>query len=194
MEKVVLYLRVSTEKQDEENQKLQLEEYCKKSKLEISNIYIDKISGKNENRKALNELFKDAHKKLFDVVLVWALDRFSRAGILHTLLKLKELENLGIKFHSYTQPHLSSMGFGRDLYIAFISDFAKIEAENISIRTKAGLQRAKKEGKTLGRPKVKFNIELLEELRLKGLSYREIAKELGVSYVTVYNYVKKTNI
>ena len=190
---VALYLRVSTDKQEEENQHYQLKEYCEKSKYYVVKVYRDKVSGKNTSRKAFDELFIDANKKLFDIVIVWSLDRFSRAGILHTLLKLKELDNLGIKFHSYTQPHISSMGYGRDLYIAFVSDFAKVEAENISTRTKAGLERARRQGKVLGRPKKRLDLDQIKKLRKQGLSYRKIADQLKISYVTVYKYVNKTN-
>ena len=94
--KVVIYVRVSTNKQEVENQLLQLREYSKKSNYEVFKEYIDIISGKEDSRPSYDLMFKDAHKKLFDLVLFWDLSRFSRSGTLFTLQKLKELEKLGI--------------------------------------------------------------------------------------------------
>ena len=91
--KVAIYARVSTDKQETKNQLIELREYSKKSDWEIFNEYVDVISGKEEKRPQYDKLFRDAHKKKFDVVLFWALDRFSRSGTLFTLQKLKELTN-----------------------------------------------------------------------------------------------------
>ncbi len=75
--------------------------YCNKSNHEIFKEYVDIISGKETSRPAYDSMFIDAHKKLFDLLLFWDLSRFSRAGTLFTLQKLKELENLGIDWESY---------------------------------------------------------------------------------------------
>ena len=88
-----------------------------------------------------------------DVVLFWDLSRFSRAGTLHTLQKLKELENLGIDWESYQEPYFKSVGQFKDVVLSVISTIAKMEREKISKRTIAGLVNAKKKGKKLGRPK-----------------------------------------
>ena len=80
----------------------------------------------------------------FDLVLFWALDRFSRSGTLYTLQKLKELENLGIKWESYTEPYFSSIGEFKDVVLSIMSTLAKMEREKISQRTKAGLELSKK--------------------------------------------------
>lgn len=151
--KVAIYIRVSTDKQEAENQLIQLREYVKKESWEIYKEYIDIISGKETSRPEFDKLFLDAHKKLFDIVLFWDLSRFSRAGTLFTLQKLKELENLNISWHSYQDRYLSSVGQFRDVVISILSTLAKIEREKISERTKAGLDRLKSKGKKLGRPK-----------------------------------------
>ena len=142
--KVAIYCRVSTTKQEADNQLIQLREYCKKSNYEIFKEYIDIISGKENSRPTYDQMFKDAHKKLFDLVLFWDLSRFSRAGTLFTLQKLKELENLGIDWESYQEPYFKSVGQFKDVVLSIISTVAKIEREKISERTKAGLQRSKK--------------------------------------------------
>jgi len=85
--KVSIYVRVSTEKQELENQLRDLREYCKKQKWDIYREYQDIVTGKEikENgRPGFTELFKDAHQKKFDLVLFWDLSRFSRAGTLYT--------------------------------------------------------------------------------------------------------------
>ena len=137
-------------------------------------------------------MFKEAHQKKFDIVLVWKLDRFSRAGISYTLQKLKELDNLGIGFISYQEQYLNtSEGNLRDLVLSILSYVASIEAENISSRTLAGLERARSEGKVLGRPKLRIDPKQIKNLRKQGMSYRKIAKQLNVSYVSIFNSIKK---
>ena len=140
-------------------------------------------------------MFKEAHQKKFDIVLVWKLDRFSRAGISYTLQKLKELDNLGIGFISYQEQYLNtSEGNLRDLVLSILSYVASIEAENISSRTLAGLERARSEGKVLGRPKLRIDPKQIKNLRKQGMSYRKIAKQLNVSYVSIFNSVKLMSV
>jgi hypothetical protein len=93
--RVAIYVRVSTKGQELENQLLQLRDYAKNSNWTVTKEYSDVISGKEDKRPSYDQLFNDAHKKLFDVILFWDLSRFSRSGTLFTLQKLKELENLG---------------------------------------------------------------------------------------------------
>ena len=149
--KIAIYVRVSTDKQEVENQLLQLRAYCDKSNYEIYEEYVDVISGSTISRPSYDLMFADAHKKLFDVVLFWDLSRFSRAGTLFTLQKLKELENLGIDWESYQEPYFKSAGQFKDVVLSIISTIAKIEREKISERTKAGLERARKNGKPIGK-------------------------------------------
>lgn len=151
--KVALYVRVSTEKQEAENQLIQLREYCVKNNYEIYKEYVDVISGKENSRPYYDKMFIAAHKRLFKLVLFWDLSRFSRAGTLFTLQKLKELENLNVDWESYQEPYIKSVGQFKDVVLSVISTVAKIEREKISDRTKAGMNRAKKEGRLAGRPR-----------------------------------------
>lgn len=145
--KVALYIRVSTDKQDGLNQAIALKEYCNKSNYEIFNEYIDVISGKETTRPAHDLMFFHAHQKQFNLVLFWDLSRFSRAGTLYTLQKLKELENLGIDWESFQEPYFKSAGQFKDVVLSVVATVAKIEREKISERTKAGLKTAKNVGK-----------------------------------------------
>jgi len=186
---VAIYVRVSTKGQELDNQLLQLREYCKKSDWNIYHEYCDIISGKEDKRPDYDEMFNDARKKLFDLVLFWDLSRFSRSGTLFTLQKLKELENLGIDWHSYQDQYLSSVGEFRDVVISIMATLAKIEREKISERTKAGLARAKSKGVKLGRKNIPESaIKQVKKYLEEGkLSYRKISEK--VTYKTKYGKV-----
>jgi len=190
MKKVAIYVRVSTTKQELDNQLIQLRKYCKQSEWEIFKEYCDVITGKEESRPAYDKLFEDAHKKLFNVVLFWDISRFARSGTLFTLQKLKELENLNIDWHSYNDKYLSSMGDFKDVVISILATLAKIEREKISERTKAGLARVKAQGKKLGRkeiPKKTIDEVILLLQQPNPPSYREISKR--VTYKTKYGKI-----
>jgi len=141
--RVVLYIRVSTDKQEVDNQRQQLTQYCERNEYEIVSEYVDVISGKELSRPAYDRMFTDAHKGLFDSVLFWDLSRFSRAGTLFTLQKLRELENIGVGYISYQEPYLNTMGQFKDVVLSVLSTVAKIERQKISERTIAGLQASK---------------------------------------------------
>lgn len=187
--KVAIYVRVSTNKQELENQLLQLRQFADKSNWEIFHEYTEIVSGKETKRKEYDQMFKDAHKKLFDGVLFWSLDRFSRSGTLFTLQKLKELDNLNIFWHSYQDLYISTAGEWKDVIISIMSTLAKIERQRISERTKAGLQRVKAKGKKLGRKSIPQHVkkEVIKLLMEDKLSYRQISKK--VTYKTKYGKI-----
>jgi len=179
--KVAIYTRVSTDKQELENQLLQLRDFAYKSNWEIYHEYTEIISGKENKRAEYDQMFNDAHKKLFDGVLFWSLDRFSRSGTLFTLQKLRELDNLGIFWHSYQDPYISTAGEWKDVIISIMSTLAKIERQRISERTKAGLERVKAKGKKLGRKSIPQSaIDQVIEFITKPNppSYREISEKI----------------
>ena len=140
MNQTALYVRVSTDKQEVESQIKALREYCSKSDMHIYHEYVDVISGKETSRPAFDQMFTDAHKKLFDIVLFWDMSRFSRAGPQHTLNKLHELELLKIGYKSYCEPYLDTMGEFADVVLAVLATVAKINRERISSATKRGLR------------------------------------------------------
>ena len=145
--KVAIYARVSTTKQEAENQLIQLRDYASKQEWFVYYEFVDIIAGKEDSRPSWDELFRQAHMSLFDVVLFWSLDRFSRSGTLYTLQKLKELENCRIEWVSYTEQYVRSIGQFKDVVISIFATVAKLERKKISDRTKAGLARAKNVGK-----------------------------------------------
>tara|TARA_Y100000296_G_scaffold65054_1_gene76478 strand:+ start:97 stop:648 length:552 start_codon:yes stop_codon:yes gene_type:complete len=142
--KTAIYTRVSTTKQEGKNQEKQLKKYSEKKGYEIIHIFSDVISGNEKNRPAFDEMYHYARKRLFEHILFWDISRFSRAGTLHTLKKLKELENLGMTWESYQEPYFNSIGEFKDVVLSIISTLAKIERQKISERTKAGIENSKK--------------------------------------------------
>jgi DNA invertase Pin-like site-specific DNA recombinase len=141
MQRVAIYARVSTDNkgQDPENQLRQLRAWCKNAGHQIAAEYVDHESGRKgtDKRKRFNELFEDASRLKFDLVLFWALDRFSREGMVPTIDYLRRLDNYGIGFHSYSEAHLATDNeLVRNVLLAVMSSLAKVEAEKISERVK----------------------------------------------------------
>ncbi|MCX8202235.1 MAG: recombinase family protein [Candidatus Micrarchaeota archaeon] len=185
--RAAIYARVSTDDkgQDVENQLIQLREYCKAKGYEIYREYTEYITGTGKKRRpAFEEMMEDARKRRFDVLLVWSYDRFSRAG-LKDIHYISDLNEWGVKFVSYQESFLDTTTEMGELLLPIFAWIAKQEAKKISERTKAGLQRAKSEGKSLGRPKVEINGDIILKLRNEGKSLAEIAEELQCSKETV---------
>ncbi|MGE5110667.1 MAG: recombinase family protein [Acidobacteriaceae bacterium] len=185
--RVALYSRVSTDKQEAENQLVALREYCKRQGYEIVREYTDICSGGKAERKQFKQMFEDASKRKFDTLLFWSLDRLSREGVLQTLKYLETLSQYGTQYKSFTEQYLDSLGPFRDAVLAILACIARQEKVRISERTKAGLARAASRGRLPGRPKA-IDEELRERiirLRAAGVSYTNIAKKLGVSESSV---------
>ena len=156
MKKVALYVRVSKndESQDPQNQLNPLRDLAKAFDDEVVAEDIDLASGSNGDRQNFLQMFEDADKRKFDLLLIWALDRFSREGISNTLGYLERLKRNGIAVKSLQESWLDTRdeGLGQ-LLLAIFSWVAQQERKRIVERTKAGLAKARKQGKTLGRPK-----------------------------------------
>ena len=190
--KAALYLRISTDKQELENQLEPLKKFAKGRGLKVVQVYRDMATGKNGNRPALNKMLKDAHRHAFDVIVVWALDRLSREGMSRTVQLIEMLERVGIGVISYSEPYLDTTNeLARNILLAVVSTLAKAERERISERTKAGLARVKRSGKKLGRPPIasKKRAQAVKLLK-KGYSIRQVAQQLGIGRSSVFNWRK----
>ena len=185
--RAALYARVSTKDKDQqtENQKLQLRGFCRTRGWTIVREYEDCESGGTAERTEFRRMMQDALRRTFDVVVFWSLDRFSREGALETLQHLNMLSSHGIGYRSLTEPYLDSCGIFKEAIIAILGTVAKQERLRISERVSAGLRRARmtgtRSGRPIGRPKVIFDRAKAVQLRLEGLSWRQIARRLGVS-------------
>ncbi len=183
---VAIYARVSTKNngQDPETQLMALRDYAKARKLEIFSEYADiGISGSKEKRPALDRLMDDAKKRRFDAVLVARFDRFARSTR-HLVLALEEFNALGVDFISLSESIDTSTPMGKMVFVV-ISAVAELERSLIRERVVMGLQRAKAQGRRIGRPAAQLDSEAMQTLRDDGLSYRAIARQLGVSHPTV---------
>jgi len=183
--RVAIYARVSTTDQSTEVQLLDLRRYVSDRGWQIFKEYIDEgISGTKDSRPALNELMNDAKKRRFDAVLVWRFDRFARSTK-HLILALEEFKNLRIDFVSYQENIDTSSPLGAAIF-TIISAVAQLERDIIAERVKAGLRRAKENGKTLGRPRgCTIDRQLVIELREQGLTMAKIAEQMNSSAATV---------
>jgi len=184
--RIALYGRVSKDdgKQDTENQLHDLREFCGRSGWRIEHEYVDRMSGKTSDRPQFRKMFEDASKRKFNLVLFWALDRFSREGVPETLNHLERLSAWGVGWRSYQEAYVDSCGPFKDVVVSLMATLAKQERVRISERTKAGLQRARRAGKVLGRPRAKVDVAKLKQLQADGLSLWQIAAKTGHSFST----------
>jgi len=154
--RVAIYARVSTDDQKPENQVDELKAYCSRMKYDIHHIYIDRCSGLQDSRPEFNEMLVDARLRRFDAVVVWKLDRIGRS-LQHLLQILQELNNKKIDFISVTQ-NIDTTNAAGKLLFHIMGAFAEFEATLISERTKLGMDRARKLGKHVGRPRKKGGV------------------------------------
>jgi DNA invertase Pin-like site-specific DNA recombinase len=178
--------------QDAENQLAQQRQYASSQSWSIVE-FVDYDTGKHAKRDELQKLFASAARREFDVVLVWALDRFTREGVSETFLHLKKLNDYGVAFESLTEPHFRTTGPVGELLIAIMAWVAKTERQRISDRTKAGLVRVRAQGKKLGRPVNVFRRDHAQKLRAAGKSWRAVGLELGVPFATVRRALSNGN-
>ncbi len=176
---IAVYARVSTSDQSTESQLLDLRHYVEDRGWKVYREYVDNgISGTKESRPELDRLMDDAKKRKFDIVLVWRFDRFARSTR-HLINALEEFRSLGIDFVSYQENIDTSSPLGSAIF-TIISAVAQLERDIIASRVRAGLRRARENGKKLGRPRVAVDATRIAVLRGQGRSWAEISKQLGI--------------
>ena len=191
--KVAIYCRVSTLDQTINNQLLELRDHCSKMGWEVVKEYADEgLSGtlSREKRPALNALIKDAYRKRFDSVVCWDINWIGKS-MKGLILFLSDMKDRGVGICSVRRGFDTSTSMGEVMF-QFVGNLSSWEREMIRERTLAGLERAKSEGKTLGRSIVTNETVTAKivELRTAKKSIREIASEVGVSVGTVSNTLK----
>ncbi len=153
--RVGIYLRVSTadKDQDPQTQLLPLKEYCHSQNWAIYKVYEDRVSATDLARRvAWRELLRDASRRKFDVLLVFRMDRAFRS-VLDAASTLERLRAWGVGLRSYCEPYLDTTSpFGEALYYITCA-YAQLERGILAQRVKAGMERARAEGKHVGRPK-----------------------------------------
>ena len=181
--KVAFYLRVSTDDQTVDNQRLELEKVAKARGWDVVAIYDDNgVSGAKcrEHRTQFDQLSKDATRRRFDIVAAWSVDRLGRS-LQDLVAFLGELHAVGCDLYLHQQGIDTTTPVGKAMF-QMCGVFAEFERSMIQERVKAGLVRAKANGKTLGRPPLAAQVrKQILDAKERGLSVRKIAEETGVS-------------
>jgi DNA invertase Pin-like site-specific DNA recombinase len=180
---VALYARISTTHQDTEMQLRELRQFAEHRGWQIVGEYVDSVSGAKDRRPALDRLMHDAHRRRFDVVVVWKFDRFARS-VSHLLRALEQFRALGIDFVSFSEQMDTSTPAGKMVFTV-LGAVAELERSLIAERVRAGLRNARAKGKRLGRPKKFVDARRIAGLRDSGLSWAKIGEQLGVGEGTV---------
>src|SRR5438874_8509376 len=175
--KAAIYARVSTLDQEPENQLQELRRYVE-ARGWTAVEYVDRgISGAKDRRPSLDRLVADAKRRRFDVLVCWRLDRLGR-NLKHLITLLEDLQALGIAFVSLAEGIDATTPAGK-LQMHILGAIAEFERARIAERVRAGLRRAKAQGKRLGRPR-----KTRLTMNVPGGSVREAARLWGVSKST----------
>lgn len=192
--RVAIYARVSTadKDQDPETQLIPLREFCQAQGWDVVNEYVDQASASDQLRRtAWRKLLDDAAKRKIDMVLVWRMDRAFRS-VLDAANALEWFRAWGVGLRSYQEPWLDTTSpFGEALYYITVA-YAQLERGILAERTKAGMDRAKRQGKHVGRPPVTARpgfsdnwAKIREDVTSGRISRTQAAKRLKIGYATL---------
>ena len=189
MKRAALYLRVSTLDQHPETQLYDLEQMASQRGYTIVKQYTDRISGAKAKRPGLDEMMRDGRRGRFDIVLVWASDRIARS-VKHFLDVLDELNRLNIEFISFREQIDTGGPLGRAM-VVIIGAIAELERNLIIERVRAGMRRARLEGRHIGRRPLELDRDAMLRDREKGHSLGQLARTYRVSRTTVARVLGK---
>jgi DNA invertase Pin-like site-specific DNA recombinase len=184
MKRAALYVRVSTVDQHPEIQVLDLRQMAAQRGYEIVAEFTDRVSGVKARRPGLGDLMRDARRGKFDVIMTWACDRIARSTR-HLLEVLDELNRLNIEFVSFREQIDTGGPLGRAI-VVIIGAIAELERNLIVERVKAGMRRARLEGRHIGRRPLELDRDAIFNDRQRGQSLGQIAKAHRVSRTTVH--------
>jgi DNA invertase Pin-like site-specific DNA recombinase len=189
MKRAALYVRVSTVDQHPETQLHDLRQLAAQRGLQIVGEYVDHgFSGMRARRPELDRMMKDARRHRFDVLMVWACDRLARSTR-HLLQTLDELSGFGIQFLSQREAIDTEGPLGRAI-IVIVSAMAELERCIIIERVRAGMRRAKLEGRQIGRSRLDVDREQIVTDRRSGMSLTQVAKKHCISRASVCRLMK----
>jgi putative DNA-invertase from lambdoid prophage Rac len=180
--RVALYNRVSTDSQDPENARAELQKAAAMRGMTIEMEIVETGSGARNDRPGLQRVMDAARRGAIDCVMVFKLDRWGRSA-LDLLSNIQALSEQGVRFIAISQG--LDIKAGADamsrLILTVLAAVAEFERDLVRSRTRLGLKRAREAGKKLGRPRVEVDRALAMRLRASGASYATIAAQLGVS-------------
>ncbi len=189
MKRAALYMRVSTLDQHPQTQLYDLRQMAQQRGYEIVEEYTDTISGARARRPGLDQMMRDARRGRFDVVLVWASDRIARS-VKHFLDVLDELNRLNIEFISFREQIDTGGPLGRAV-VVIIGAIAELERNLIIERVRAGMRRARLEGRHIGRKPLELDRNAILRDRQRGQSLGELAKSYRVSRATIHRVLRE---
>jgi DNA invertase Pin-like site-specific DNA recombinase len=193
MKRAALYVRVSTLDQHPETQLHDLRQLAAQRGLQIVREYVDHgFSGMRARRPELDRMMEDARRHRFDVLMVWACDRLARSTK-HLLQTLDELNGFGVQFLSQREAIDTEGPLGRAI-IVIVSAMAELERCIIIERVRAGMRRAKLEGRQIGRSRLDVNREQVISDRRGGMSLTQVAKRHNISRASVCRLMKEANV
>jgi DNA invertase Pin-like site-specific DNA recombinase len=195
MKRVAIYLRVSTSKQDTDNQRRELEAVAARSGWHVERVYEDAgISGAKgrDKRPGLDAMLKAVNAKEFDMVAAWSVDRLGRS-LTDLLGILQGLHDKGVDLFLHQQGLDTSTTAGKAMF-QMLGVFAEFERGIIRERVNAGLARAKAKGTKLGRRPVKPSVEArIRELKATGMGILKIGRTIGIGTSVVQRVISATS-
>lgn len=191
MKRAALYVRVSTVDQHPETQLGELRQFAA-NRFQIVGEYTDHgYSGVRARRPELDRMMDDARRHKFDVLLVWSCDRLARSTK-HLLQTIDELNGMGIQFLSQREAIDTEGPLGRAILV-IVSAMAELERCIIIERVKAGMRRARLEGRQIGRARLDVDRQQVITDRRSGMSLTQVAKKHGISRASVCRLMKEVS-
>jgi DNA invertase Pin-like site-specific DNA recombinase len=171
----------------------ELREHCERRGWQTVGEYVDRMTGSKDSRPELDRLMADAHKRRFDVVIVWKFDRFARS-VSHLLRALETFKALGIEFVSFSEQLDTATPAGK-LVFTVLGAVAELERSLIIERVRAGMRNARAKGKRIGRPAQTYldqdaRRSIWESHKRGGVSLRQLAIRFSTSLGTVQRSVR----
>ena len=184
----------SDKDQDPETQLMPLREFAQAQGWQTAGEFVDHASATDlRGRTAWRDLLTQASRRKLELILVWKLDRAFRS-VAHASTTLEEFRRWGVGLRSYTEPWADTTSPQGELVFNLLATFAQFERSLIAERVKAGMARARKQGRHVGRPR-KVNGEwdrIRTRLERGDLTRLEAAHAMGVSRATVYRLLAES--
>lgn len=191
-ERAARYIRVSSTEQRPALQADETAEFVERRGWAMVNTFIDQgVSGSKTRRTGLESLMAAAHRREFDILVVWRSDRLFRS-LRHMVNAIAEFAALGIQFVSVTEPFDTTTPQGQ-LLLHMVAAFAEFERGVLRERTRAGIAAARRRGARVGRPRKDVDVARVRELRAAGHSVRQIARALNVGATTIHRTLNQTD-
>jgi len=192
MKRAALYCRVSTIDQHPETQRNELRQFAANKGFQVVGEYIDHgYCGARARRPELDHMMEDARRHRFDVLLVWSCDRLARSTK-HLLQTIDELNGMGVQFLSQREAIDTEGPLGRAILV-IVSAIAELERCLIVERVRAGMRRARLEGRQIGRARLDVNRQQVIADRRSGMSLTQVARKHGISRASVCRLMKGAN-